>query len=191
MVRTQLLQAKLINFDVRSKVVITEDKIRSYYDSQFAAETAADGFHLQQIGVTWGEESQAKNKMAAEVLINKLRTMAMAGKNFNELARNKSNLPSAVDGGDIGTFHSDEMAPYMREAISAIKAGEISPVVETPNSFQFFKLLTSKEGNVVSKAPYETVKDDIRKKLYDEELHLNFTKWVQQLREQADISEFL
>ncbi|MDH3394235.1 MAG: SurA N-terminal domain-containing protein, partial [Desulfobulbaceae bacterium] len=54
MLRAQLLQSKLINFDVRSKVVITDDKIRSYYESQFASEAAADGYHLQQIGVSWG-----------------------------------------------------------------------------------------------------------------------------------------
>lgn len=191
MLRAQLLQSQLINFDVRSKVVITDDKIRSYYDSQFASETAPDGYHLQQIGVSWGQTPPAKSKEEAQKIIAELRSKAIAGADFEQLARTKSDLPSAVDGGDIGIFEKDEMAPYMLQAISTIKGGEISPVVETPNTFQFFKLVASKDGNVVSKAPYETVKEDIRKKLYNEELEENFHKWVQQLREQADISEFL
>ncbi len=190
-IRAQILQSKLVNFDVRSKVVITDDKIRAYYDNQFASEASPDGFHLQQIGVTWGKNPQDKTHEEARQIIDKLRAQAQSGKNFEELAKSKSDLPSAVDGGDIGIFQKDEMSPYMREAISAIKAGEISPVVEAPNTLQFFKLVTSKEGKLVSKAPYETVKDDIRKKLYAAELEENFHKWVQQLRGQADIKEFL
>lgn len=191
MLRAQLLQSKLINFDVRSKVVITDDKVRSYYDGQFASATAVDGYHLQQIGVAWDKTPPARSREEAQKIIAELRSMAISGADFEQLARTKSDLPSAVDGGDIGIFEKDEMASYMLEAISTIKAGEISPVVETPNTFQFFKLVASKDGNVVSKAPYETVKEDIRKKLYNEELEKNFHKWVQQLREQADISEFL
>ncbi|MDH4320216.1 MAG: SurA N-terminal domain-containing protein [Desulfobulbaceae bacterium] len=191
MIRTQILQSKLINFDVRSKVVITDDKIRSYYDKQFTGTAAADGFHIQQIGVGWGENAQGRTKEEARAIIDNLLTLANQGENFEELARKKSDLPSAVDGGDIGVFKKDEMAPYMRQAILAVKAGEISPVVEAPNSFQFFKLVASKQGDVVSKAPFETVKEDIRKKLYEEELQQNFTTWVRQLREQADINEYL
>ncbi len=191
MIRIQLLQSKLINFDVRSKVVITDDKVRSYYDKQFTGETSADGFHIQQIGVVWGENGQGRTREEARAIIDNLAALAGKGENFEELARKKSDLPSAVDGGDIGVFKKDEMAPYMREAILAVKAGEISPVVEAPNSFQFFKLVASKQGGVVNKAPYETVKEDIRKKLYEEELQQNFTTWVRQLREQADINEYL
>ena len=191
MLRTQLLQSKLVNFDVRSKVVITDDKIRSHYDNQFSSTSEGSGFHLQQLGISWGKDKQDLDKKEARELIDTLRAKAVAGTNFEELARENSELPSATDGGDIGIFKKDEMAPYMREAISTIKAGGISQVVETPNTFQFFKLVASKEGDVVSKAPYETVKEDIRKKLYEEELKQNFGNWVKQLREQADIKEYL
>ena len=191
MLRTQLLQSKLVNFDVRSKVVITDDKVRDYYENQFASSKTESGYHLQQIGVKWGTGKPDLKKEDARELIENLRVKAIKGAKFEELAKENSELPSAADGGDIGIFTKDEMAPYMREAISNTEAGKISPVVETPKTFQFFKLVASKEGGVVSRAPFDTVKEDIRQKLYQEELQQNFNNWVKQLREQADIKEYL
>lgn len=190
-VRIQILQSKLINFDVRSKVVITDDKIRNYYDTQFTSQNGAGGFHIQQIGVVWGNGRQKKTKEQARKIIEDLHAKAVAGENFEDLARAGSELPSATDGGDIGVFQKDEMAPYMRLAVSSIKAGEISQIVESHDTFQFFKLLASKIDNVVDKAPYETVKDDIHKKLYEEALQQSFKEWIKQMRDEADINEFL
>ncbi|MDH5298251.1 MAG: SurA N-terminal domain-containing protein [Desulfobulbaceae bacterium] len=191
LLRAQILQSKLVNYEVRSKVVITDDKIRRYYDTNYTATTTVDGNHLLQIGVTWGTQPNDRSKEEAKKIIDTIRAKAAAGENFQDLARSHSTLPSATDGGDIGVFMKEEMSSFMRQAIAAIRPGEISPVVETANAFQFFKLLASKEGGVVSQAPYETVKDEIQQKLYEEELQQNFKRWVKQLREQAEIKELL
>jgi len=102
-----------------------------------------------------------------------------------------SDLPSASDGGDIGVFAEEELAPYMWEAIKNLKPGEVSEVIATPAGFQFFKLLSSKHGNVIIQAPLDSVREEIRTQLYDEELEEKFNEWVKQLREQAYIEELL
>ncbi len=185
--RAQILQSKLVSYEVRSKVVITDDKAKAYYDSHYAAAPTEKGLHILQLGIGWEDPGHPRTREEARKLANELRDKAAAGGDFQQLARENSTLPSAVDGGDIGVFKQDEIAPFMRTALADVKPGEVSAVVETADTFQFFKLLSGKGGT----APYESVKDEIHRKLYDEELEQNFKKWVQQLREQANIKELL
>jgi peptidyl-prolyl cis-trans isomerase SurA len=100
-------------------------------------------------------------------------------------------LPSAADGGDIGLFKKDEMAAYMKDVILAMHPGEISPIVEAGNAFQFFKLLSMRDGDIVVKAPYETVREEIRDILYRQEMEEQYNIWVKSLREKAYIKILL
>ena len=100
------------------------------------------------------------------------------GQAFKELARTFSNLPSAPDGGDIGLIKKDEMAPYMKDAILPMQPGEISQIIETDTTFQFFKLLSVTDGDVVIKVPFESVKDEIREILYNREMEEQYKAFV-------------
>ena len=71
----------------------------------------------------------------------------LEGENFKELAKTFSDLPSAEDGGDIGTFTKEEMSPFMQETILSMHPGEISPILETPTGYQILKLLSSQTGD--------------------------------------------
>ena len=37
---------------------------------------------------------------------------------------------------------------YMRPVVTALTPGQVSPVVETPDGYQFFKLLSSQDGGI-------------------------------------------
>ncbi|MEJ2136179.1 MAG: peptidylprolyl isomerase, partial [Desulfofustis sp.] len=101
--------------------------------------------------------------------------------------RKFSDLPSAAEGGDIGVFEESEMASYMRSAVTSLNPGEVSAIIETPVGFQFFKLLSSKEGGIVTLAPYAQVKEEIRETLYNQELRKEFEEWIEEIRSEAYI----
>ncbi len=189
--KNQMLQSKLINYEIRSKIVITDEKVRRYYDESFGQQQSSDGYHLLQIGCTWGPDGRSETSLDARKRAEQLHAMIAEGENFKEIAKAYSDLPSATDGGDIGVFKEEEFAPYMRDAIQGLYPGQISEIIETSAGFQFFKILSSKEGNVIQQAPFETVKEEIRTLLYEQELREHFDKWVKQLREEAFIEELL
>jgi peptidyl-prolyl cis-trans isomerase SurA len=191
--RDQILQSKLINYEVRSRIVITENDIKDYYQKQYTKEGGESGYYILQMGFSWekkgslvmlGTIAKADAKKKAE----EIRARVMDGENFKELAKSFSSLPSAKDGGDIGTLKKEEMAPYMRDTILAMKPGEISPIVETKSGYQFFKLISSREGDMIVLAPYESVREDIRNSLYEEEMKDQYDLWVKNIREQAYIN---
>jgi peptidyl-prolyl cis-trans isomerase SurA len=103
------------------------------------------------------------------------------------LAEKFSELPSASDGGDIGFFALDEMAPAMRDAVRELKPDGISEITETPSGFQFFKLLSGEENAIVVTAAYETVKEEIGEKIFEEKLKTAYAEWVKKLKEDAYI----
>ena len=197
--KSQLLQNKLITREVRSKIVITEDMILDHYDTEYTQHVDEGGYYLLQIGISWGDNEESKksvatlyeDKLTAKKTATRIHALAVNGEDFHELARKFSDLPSAADGGDIGVFEEDEMASYMKTAVTSLKPGEISAIVETPVGFQFFKLLSNKEGGIVMQAPYDSVKEEIREKLFTETMKEEFKIWIRELKEKSYIKKLL
>ena len=191
--RNQILQSRVVGQQVRSRIVIVEEDIREYYEKEYTQEKGESGYYILQIGFNWKNlvtldgVSQEEAREKAEAI----RARVLAGESFGELARSYSDFPSATDGGNLGLIKKDEMAAYMRDAILSMHPGDISPIIETGSTFQFFKLLSSREGDLVVKAPYESVKVEIRDILYRQEMEEKYKAWVENLREQAYIKILL
>lgn len=187
----QLLKSRLLNLEVRSRIVITDEKIKEYYDSNYISKQKEPGFHILQIGMTWGEGSKTKSREDAYKKAEYVRKLLVDGKNFAELAQTFSDLPSGADGGDIGIFKKEEMAPYMKEAVLPLHPGEFSQIIETPSGLQILKLLSSFEAGEANSVPLEEVKDEISKILYKQEADRNYDKFLAELEAQAFIKQNL
>ena len=190
-VRDQLLKSKLIGYQVSSRIVITEKDIMKYYEKDYTLGAGEDGYYILQMGFSLNNPGTFAGgtslKEAARNKAEEVRARVLAGESFKDLAGSYSELPSAADGGDIGVITKEEMGAEMRDAIMAMHPGEVSPIIETNGTFQFYKLLSIREGNVVVKAPYEAVKNEIRDMLYQREMEAEYRVWVESLRGQAYI----
>lgn len=189
--RNQILRSKLISYEIRSKIVITDRQIQEFYHKKYSNIMTEEGYHLLQFGCSWGENGRSGSPEEAHMRAIQLRDMVLGGSNFNDLAKEYSDLPSAGDGGDIGFFAKEELADYMWEAIQGLHPGDISNIILTPSGYQFFKLISSKQGNVVTQAPLESVSEEIRAQLYEQELEEKFDSWVKQLRQHSYVEELL
>ncbi len=189
--RSQIIRQRLISVEIRSKVVITDEQIQEYYNNQYGQQSDGDGLHILQIGCSWGPGSKSVSKEDALMRAEQLRGMVMAGENFKDIAKSYSDLPSASDGGDIGIFSRDELSKSMQQGLAGLRPGEVSPIIESGESCQFFKLLSSKSGNIITQAPLETVREEIRSLLQDQQLKEKFEIWVTQLRENSYVEEQL
>ena len=191
--KSQVLQNKLLSYDVRSKIVITEAMILDYYDENYTSKVDKGNYYLLQMGFTWGtnvddgklEVSKQETLERAERVIK----LVKAGQDFRNLAKKFSDLPSASDGGDIGIFTLDEMASTMREAVAPLNPGEVSEIIETDAGYQFFKLLSGEDGAIVVTASYEGAKEEIKEKLFQQKLKEAYSEWVEKLKEDAYIQK--
>lgn len=190
--KNQILQSKIINYDVRSKIIITEKMMRDFFKEKYLQEDSPGGYYLLQMGFIWQDTSTDNgekvklyaSKADAKAEAEKVHNLVTEGGSFKELAKRFSNLPSGPDGGDIGLFQEDELAPFMRKAITNIEVGNLTSIIETDTGFQFFKLQATAANDESS---YETMKEEIRNELYEKKLTETFDAWVIQLKEGAYI----
>jgi parvulin-like peptidyl-prolyl isomerase len=69
--------------------------------------------------------------------------------------------------------------------VTSLKSGGISPVIDTPEGWMIFKLLSS--GKDATKAPYESVKNEIHEILHKQELETRYKTWIEEIRSGAYI----
>lgn len=190
--KSQMLQSRLISREIRSKVVITDDKVNQYYKENYATQSSAasGGYHLLQMGFLWGAESKQKTAAAARQVAENAKQQLQAGQTFAEVAAALSDLPSKEDGGDIGVFQKNELAPQMQEVVFALKPGATSDIIETTNGFHILKLISVQDGDQLSGPPLVEVKKEIEAKLYKVESEQHYKKWIAELRAQAFIKHF-
>ena len=99
-------------------------------------------------------------------------------------------MPSAEDGGDIGVFKEDELAPYMRDTILTMMPGETTRVLHTPIGFQILKLLSSQTNNSAP-PPLDTVREEIKSLLFKQEMEKNYENWISDIRAKTYIKQNL
>ena len=76
-----------------------------------------------------------KTREEAESILAELK----AGKDFREIAKQKSIAPSAANGGDLGYFNKGDFDIKLESAISGLQIDELSSIVETEYGFNIFK----------------------------------------------------
>ncbi len=198
--RNKVLRDKLIMHEIQSKIIVTEEMILDYYNTVHVNTGSQKTYDLLQMGFVYGQSENMQNspdlleadKARALLKANEVHRKVMEGEDFAVLAREYSDLPSAEDGGHLGFLSLEDMADYMKEPILMLTTGELTPVIETPIGYQFFKLLaTQEEGSITNVVPYFEVKEEIRQTLFEKELEKEYTNWVEEMREKTYIKNML
>ena len=70
---------------------------------------------------------------------DEIKKLLNSGKDFAELAKEKSIGPNAAKGGDLGVIHKGDLLPELDNVIRDLKPGEISDVVKSELGFHIFK----------------------------------------------------
>jgi peptidyl-prolyl cis-trans isomerase C len=113
-----------------------------------------------------------------------IRREILAGGNFEELAREHSGCGSASEGGSLGYIRKTYMPAEFERVAFALEEGSISDVVETEFGFHIIKAFDRKP---LGAAPYQEVRNFLRRYLENEESQRQLASHVAALREKAVI----
>ena len=179
-----LLVSKVVNAEVRSRLVILEDELQAVYkqrESQYGVAgelTVSHILFLVAEGAAAEVEASAKSR-AAEVL-QQLR----GGADFAAMAQTHSEGPSAERDGLLGTFRTGELLPGFEEAVADLEPGGISELVRTRVGWHIIRLESYKAGGF---RPLEEVREELRSELLRTKTEQKYTEWLESLRQQAYI----
>ena len=51
--KSQILQSRLLSYDVRSKIIVTDEMILDYYNENYKSRVDKGGYYLLQMGFSW------------------------------------------------------------------------------------------------------------------------------------------
>ncbi len=182
--KKDILRIKLVNREVKSKIVITNEDIKAYYDNHKEEYTGKRKYHLRNIikrvPVNAADEFRKEIRLKMEEVVKKLE----AGQPFETLARTYSDSPIAADGGDLGVFSLDQLSSEIREAVDGKRIGEFTSILDTEQGFQIFyiqNIIKSKDK------PLKEVSSAIQQKISREIMDTKFETWIESLRKRSHI----
>jgi peptidyl-prolyl cis-trans isomerase SurA len=183
-VRLQLQRTRLVNREVRSKVVITQDEIKKYYDKNKQKYGGSAQYYLWNLFVKLPPGSGSSGRNAARELLARADAELKSGRAFEDLARAHANGEQGMEGADLGWFRLDELAPQLRDAVRDLRAGQHSPAVESEYGYQIVYIQRIEE---TAAKPLSQVESEIQDILFREYVDSRFTAWISELRKRSHI----
>lgn len=171
-IRENIIIEKLIEQEVNSKIVLSEKELADYYNAFPDKFMQPLYVHALQIVVETESEARA------------IRKRIIKGADFAEAAKTESLSPDRKKGGDLGFFSKGQMPKEFDNVVFNLNVGEISEVVQTPYGYHIFKVLEKREAK---KIDFFEAREKIKKELVRQKQKANFLKWINQLKDNADI----
>ncbi len=148
---------KLLSFqgDLRP----SETDMKAYYNENLARYTTKEQINASHILIKVDAKAGPAAEKASKALADEIYKEAIKPEtDFAELARQKSQGPTAPKGGELGFFGRGKMVAEFENAAFALKKGEISKPVRSQYGWHIIKLNDRKDAHV---QPFEEAKDKI------------------------------
>jgi len=183
-IKKELERIQLINYEVKSKIILREEEIEEYYNTHRDEFTSEGRVRLALIFLKQEDPADKNEAHALYQKAQEILSMIKGGKNFANLARKFSNGPGASEGGDLGVFKMSELNPEMTEIIKDLSADEVSKPIIRPYGIKIIKVEEKDGGGEKS---LDQVRNAIRTILYRKELDKRYSAWIKELRKKAYI----
>ena len=181
-VKNDIERAQLIEYEVRSKIIIRDEAIQKYYEEHKGTFGAAEKVQLAGIFLTRknlkSEEEMRELYRKAQDISAKLK----AGADFSQMAATYSEGPGAKQGGDLGQFTVEHLEGGLKSVVEALPEGGTSDPMVRPNGIQIIKVVKKQTGRIRS---LEEMREAIYGILYQEEVNRRYQNWIKELRDSA------
>jgi peptidyl-prolyl cis-trans isomerase SurA len=203
--RRQLSIQKLMNREVNSKVTITDQDIKEFYDQNRGQFNVPETqYRIAQIVVTprkdplvrnrrnddAGSDAEARNK------IRMLQDRIVSGADFSQLAMDFSEDPTAASGGDLGynpesAFRNPRQVPAeLARIVLSLKPGQVSAVIASQDGYRILKLL-AREPAGQREFNDPQVQQSIRSELRNRKEQLLRAAYLAVARDEAKVVNYL
>jgi peptidyl-prolyl cis-trans isomerase SurA len=175
--KEQILLTKVVTYEVKGKIIITDQQMRQYYKTHYEQEGGEEKIKLKQIFINAPQDESASKDLEnqAEAMYSRIKS----GENFDTVA-------SALSGGwiasDLDYVTKTDLIPEVADVAFSLSAGQVSHPFWSPSGLHILKVDDRKgEGH------YEKLKEEIKDRLYEEIFKEEYSRWLSNLRKKAFI----
>lgn len=170
-------------------VSVPEADLQRYYDENASRYTVAEERRARHILIKAEKDAPAADRAKAKARAEELLTQARAKPaEFAALAKaNSQDEGSAAQGGDLDFFGRGAMVKPFEDAVYAMKAGEISPVIETDFGYHIIQFTEQRGGQKKALAEVRPeIEAEVRKTLAQRKYAEAAEQFSNMVYEQAD-----
>jgi peptidyl-prolyl cis-trans isomerase SurA len=183
-IKRQIQRTRLVNREVKSKVVITREDIEAYYKAHQDVYGGERQFHLWNLYVRFARGVGAAEQQAARSKLEGVAAQLGQGTAFEDLVGQANSSGGEVRGSDLGLFKLDELSPQLREIIDGMQPFQYSDILEIERGYQIVYLQEIVESPA---KPISAVEGEIQDILFREIVDNKFNVWLEDLRERSHI----
>lgn len=165
---------------VKGDVIVPDGKILAYYREHLADYTTEEQIKLRMLTIRKSEAGGDTRRK----LLEEIRSKIVEGAEFQDLARMYSEDSTQEAGGDWGWINRRTLNESLTKIAFSLKPGKVSDIIELGNSY--YLLYVEAKKNATTK-PLAEVRDEIEKKLIQEERQKKQQEWIAKLRKKAFI----
>ncbi len=169
----------------RSQAEISPEKIEEYYRKNITSFEQEAAIRLRQI-VLVRKPGETDDELSARA--ESINRELIAGTDFAELAREKSEDGMARRGGDYGWIQSEDIRPDLSEIAFALTPGTHSDPILLDNAAFILKV---EDKRSAGPKPLTDVLEDIERSIQDELAREAQVRWLERLREKAFIEYYI
>jgi len=173
----------MLSRDIANNIAISEQDIDTFYSDNQQQMVIPEQVRISHIMVK-GESGEAAALELALTHAKELLSLLREGADFGQLASEKSQAPSASNGGDLGFIERGNLVKAFEDAAFALQVGEISEPVRVGNDYHILKVTARAGGNTV---PREQAAEQIEDYLIQQRTQEALEALVQGLRDEASI----
>ncbi len=137
---------------VTANVTATDDELKAYYKEHEKELRLPESVRVRHIFISSPKESPQEERDKARAKAEKILQQIKKGEDFAKLAKEYSeDSDTAAKGGELGTLSPGKTnSPEFEKAVFALKAGEVSAVVETSFGYHLIKVDERAESRTVT-----------------------------------------
>jgi peptidyl-prolyl cis-trans isomerase C len=179
---------QLIDKEFGKTVSVADKEVKAYYDKYPSFFKKPEQVRARHILIKVDPKADPKEKAEAHKKIEDIQQKLQKGEDFEALAKEFSQCPSAANGGDLGSFGRGQMVKPFEEAAFALKPGEVSDIVETRFGYHLIEVMDKKPATTI---PYKDIKDRLKQYLKQEKIQKEVRLYAEKLKEKAKVERFL
>jgi peptidyl-prolyl cis-trans isomerase SurA len=145
-IRNEMSIVRVREREVDNQIIISEGEIDNYLQGEEGKGKSAEEFEVAHILLRSPESASPEQIAELKAKAEQVFERAAQGENFSQLAAAYSDAPDGLQGGSLGMRSLDRLPSIFADAVLGLKAGEVAPLLRSPNGFHIVKLLDKRGG---------------------------------------------
>jgi len=186
--KKQIRQYRFMEIEIRSRIDISDEDVRAHYQRTLGSVEPEPAWQLQRILLAIPKDADASAVAAIGEEAGVLMTQIVAGKDFAEVARVRSDdTATREQGGDAGVFKKKDLSAAFRDALESVEVGQPARV-DTPRGVFLLRVAGEVDAGIKE---FEEVRSRLSRKLHEAAMQRELELWTAEERRRAHVEVFL